>query len=527
LDLFLSWFNGLFEKMAAVYCSLLDRLLKRRLITIAVVLALLFGSFSLLPRLGTEFIPQQDQNELVVAGNLDSGLNLAAASNINNEMLAIIKKNPEVVKTLSTVTTDQISYYVQLVDKSKRKRTVWQIASAVRNDLQQLPGVQSSVSTGSSGGGGGSKTVVFDLMGDNRDQLQSLAVTAQRIMSSIPGAVDVGSSYRPGQPEVQLQVKQDAASDLGVSVNEVGTIMNTLLTGAVVGHYDDGDDRYDVRVRLGEGDRKDINDLNGIYIPSQNNSNMIPLSQVTQMVFGSSPSSLEKFDKEDTIEISCNLDGVAQGDFNSAFLKKVAQEMPLPAGYQFFAGGTSEMMSEGFGSLGQALILGILFMFFVLAAQFESFIDPLAVILSLPLAMIGAILGLLVGGSHVSMMSFIGIIMLVGLVAKNAILLIDFAKSELRKGTGRTEALLRATRTRFRPIMMTSLVMVLSMFPTALALGQGAELRAPMAQAIIGGMITSTLLTLIIVPIIYTILDDIRMLFSRKPVTNSKETLAL
>jgi multidrug efflux pump subunit AcrB len=177
----------------------------------------------------------------------------------------------------------------------------------------------------------------------------------------------------------------------------------------------------------------------------------------------------------------------------------------------------SEMMGESFSSMGVALILGVLFMFFVLAAQFESFIDPFAIILSLPLAIIGAILGLLVGRSQISIMSLIGIIMLMGLVTKNAILLIDFAKSERGRGVGRSEALIRAARIRFRPIMMTSLAMILGMTPLALGLGSGAELRAPMADAIIGGLITSTLLTLVVVPVIYTLLDDLGgRLFGRR-----------
>ncbi|OPY61105.1 MAG: Multidrug resistance protein MdtC [Pelotomaculum sp. PtaU1.Bin065] len=529
LLVFLNWFNGLFEKLGEVYYRLLAKLLKRRLVTMIVVVALLFGSFSLIPKLGVEFIPQRDEGELNIVGTLDSGLNLAAAGNINSKILEIINKNPEVVKTFSTVTTSKVSYYVKLVDKSERKRTAQQIAAVLRKDLQSLPGVQSYVCLNSAMGSA-LKTVSFNLMGDDREQLQAYAVQAQRIMSSIPGAVDVSSSYRPGQPEVKLQIKRDAANDLGVSTAQAGSVINTMLTGTVVGHYEDGDDRYDVRVRLAEGNRKNLDDLRNIYLLSQNASasggtNLISLNQVCDKVFSSSPSTLEKYDKSKKIELSCNLDGVTQGDFNSAFSKKVAQELNLPAGYKLFAGGTSEMMTESFGSLGQALILGVLFMFFVIAAQFESFIDPLAVLLSLPLAIIGAIIGLLVGGSHLSMMSMMGIIMLIGLVAKNAILLIDFAKAEIRRGTERSEALIIATRIRFRPIMMTALVMVTCMLPTAFAFGQGAELRAPMAQAIIGGMITSTLLTMIIVPIVYSLLDDMKRVFSRKPSAKHEEKL--
>jgi HAE1 family hydrophobic/amphiphilic exporter-1 len=528
LGAFLGWFNGLFEKLSGVYCRLLASLLHRRLVTMVVVVAVLIGSLSLVPRLGLDFIPQEDQGELNIVGTLDPGTSLTAASQINSQMLAEIKKNTEVVKTSSTVTTSEINCFVKLVDKSQRQKTVEQIAAVVRQDLQQVPGAQFSVSLNSEAGES-MKTVTYNLTGDDRSQLQAYGVKAQLLMSSIPGAVDVSSSYLPGQPEVDLQVNQTAAGDLGVSAADIGTTINTMLTGTVVGHYEEGTDRYDVRARLAEGDRRNIDDLNNIYLLSQHPSasggaNLIPLSQVSEETFSSTPSTLERYDKADAIELSCNLDGITQGDFDTAFAKKI-QQLHLPAGYQIIPVGTSEMMTESLGSLAQALVLGILFMFLVIAAQFESFVDPLAVILSLPLALIGAIIALAVSRTSLNMMSMMGIIMLIGLVAKNAILLIDFAKAEMGRGTERSQALIAATRIRFRPIMMTSLVMILSMLPTAFAIGQGAELRAPMGRAIVGGMITSTLLTLIIVPIVYTILDDLKRVFSRKPAAMRKEGL--
>ena len=409
-----------------------------------------------------------------------------------------------------------MSIYVKLVDRSRRTRTEKQIAAALRQDLKALPGMQAEVDTSSSGMGGSSKDVTFELVGDDENTLQAYAVKAQQIMASIPGAVDVGSSFKPGQPEVKLQINQAAASDLGVSTAQVGDVLNTLFSGVVVGQYQDGQDRYDVRVRLGEGQRQSVGDLDNIYIQSQysppggGDKPLIPLSQVSQQVFSTSPSELQRYDKQSEIELSCNLEGVSMGNFNSAFMRKVNQDLNLPPGYSLEPGMTSEMMGESFSSMGLALVLGIVFMFFVLAAQFESFIDPFAVIMAQPLAIIGAVLGLLIGRSQISIMSLIGIIMLMGLVAKNAILLIDFAKAERGRGTERGEALIRAARIRFRPIMMTSLAMILGMTPLALGLGSGAELRAPMADAIIGGLITSTLLTLVVVPAIYTLLDDIQ-----------------
>jgi HAE1 family hydrophobic/amphiphilic exporter-1 len=517
LGSFLAWFNGLFEKLSNVYGRMLRVVLKHPWLTCGAVVLLLLATVTLgMPRLGFTFIPDEDTGELSVTANLDSGLSLAAASSMDNRMLGIIRQYPEVTDTCSEIQANQVGIYVKLVDRSRRTRTEKQIAAALRQDLKALPGMQAEVDTSSSGMGGSSKDVTFELVGDDENTLQAYAVKAQQIMAGIPGAVDVGSSFKPGQPEVKLQIDQAAASDLGVSTAQVGNVLNTLFSGVVVGQYQDGQDRYDVRVRLGEGQRQSVGDLDDIYIQSQysppggGDKPLIPLSQVSQQVFSTSPSELQRYDKQSEIELSCNLEGVSMGNFNSAFMSKVNQDLNLPPGYSIEPGMMSEMMGESFSSMGLALVLGIVFMFFVLAAQFESFIDPFAVIMAQPLAIIGAVLGLLIGRSQISLISLIGIIMLMGLVAKNAILLIDFAKAERGRGTERGEALVRAARIRFRPIMMTSLAMILGMTPLALGLGSGAELRAPMADAIIGGLITSTLLTLVVVPAIYTLLDDIQ-----------------
>ena len=213
--------------------------------------------------------------------------------------------------------------------------------------------------------------------------------------------------------------------------------------------------------------------------------------------------------------MKANYVGVSQGNFNSSFTSKMKSEAPTPSGIELSAGGTQDQMTEGMAGLATALVMGVLFVFLVIAAQFESFIDPLAILLSLPLAIIGAILGLFIGNKELDMMSMIGVIMLMGLVTKNAILLIDFAKQNYNKGMDLKEALIKAGRTRLRPIIMTTLAMIFGMLPTALANGSGSELRAPMAFAIIGGLITSTLLTLLFVPVVYTYLNDFKKSFRK------------
>jgi len=267
--------------------------------------------------------------------------------------------------------------------------------------------------------------------------------------------------------------------------------------------------------------RKNMGDLSNIYLQSRNASDdgsagpMIALSQVTSQVFSTTSSVISRFDRIKEIVLSANLEGTSLGEFNKEFQKRADRELQMPAGYSIYAGGESEMMGDTFTSMILALITGILFIFFILASQFESYIDPFSIMLSIPMAVIGAVFGLLVVGSDLSLMSMIGIIMLMGLVSKNAILLVDFTKQQRAAGVERNEALQKAALTRLRPIVMTSLSMIFGMLP--LALGPGAESRAPMAHAIIGGLITSTMLTLVVVPVIYTILDDIKnQIFSKE-----------
>ncbi|OPY60570.1 MAG: Multidrug resistance protein MdtB [Pelotomaculum sp. PtaU1.Bin065] len=511
---FLHWFNRGFDRLTGIYASFLMTVLRNRLITMMVAILLFVGSLSLTQMLGSTFMPESDVGELSVSADLDAGLNLEAASKIAERMEGIVKGYPETLNIYTTVTSSQVNVFVKLTGKELRDKTINQIASDMRQDFNVLPGVRTSIVL--QGGISSEKTVQFRLLGDNLDELYVYAEKAQRIMEGIPGAVDVGMSYKPGTPEGKLLIKRDQATDLGVSTAQVADTLRTLFNGVVVGQYEEGEDRFDVRVLLGEKQRGSLNDLNNIYLASRNaagssgQTQMIALNQVTDTVFSTASSEINRFDRKKEIVLSANLEGTSLGSFNSAFTARAEQELQMPQGYSIFAGGQSEMMGDTFTNIFLALITAVLFIFFILAAQFESYIDPFSIMLSIPLAIIGAIFGLLVAGSELSIMSMIGIIMLMGLVTKNAILLIDFTKQQRKKGVERNEALRRAALIRLRPIMMTSMAMIVSMIPLALGLGSGAEGRAPMAHAIIGGLITSTLLTLVVVPVIYTLLDDMK-----------------
>lgn len=504
--------NEKFEYWTGRYGEFLRHALDHRKKVMVMSAALFVGSLLLLPFLGSTFVPDSDAGEITVAAIVDAGKSPQAVGEIADQMSEIIRTVPEVTLTYSSADINNITILTKLTPKSERKISDNQIVTKLREKLSETAGVQVSVSkkAGMSGG----KPISLVIQGTSLDTLAEIAEQVEQLMVSTPGAIDVSSSYEAGKPDAQIVVNRDKAADLGVSTSNIASTLQTMFNGTIATQYRDETDSYDVRLILAPGDRSSLADVNNIYAASSNRDKngqavMVPLSQVTKMVYATSPTQIKRYDRQEQITISANLSGVSLGDFNTVFNKKLAG-VTLPEGYKFVATGQSQQMADAFKGIIMALALAVMFIFFVLAAQFESYIDPFAIMLALPLAIIGAILGLLIAGSMLSMMSLIGIIMLMGLVTKNAILLIDFAKQQIEQGVERNQALVEAAVVRMRPIIMTTTAMIFGMLPLALGIGPGAESRAPMAHAIIGGLITSTILTLVVVPVVYTLLDDFR-----------------
>lgn len=504
--------NGKFDRATERYGTFLSYALEHRGKVMLIAATLFIGSLALTPFLGSSFIPDSDSGELTISADVDPGMTPEAVGVIADQMADTIRSLPEVTMTYANSDNSSINILTKLTDKGQRKRSDNDIIVDLRQKLDGMTGVQVSVSKKSGMSSG--KPVSLVIQGPSLDKLSELAEQVEQIVASTPGAVDVTSSYEAGKPDVQIVVNRDQASDLGVSTSNIASTLQTMFNGTVVSQFKEDDDAYDIRLILAPGDRKSLSDVNNIYLAGSNRDKdgqtvMVPLSQVTQTVYATSPTQIKRYDRQDQVTISANLKGVTLGEFNTA-LNKQLSNVALPEGYQFVATGQSQQMKDAFTGIVMALALAVLFIFFVLAAQFESYIDPFAIMLALPLAIIGAILGLLAAGSTISMMSLIGVIMLMGLVTKNAILLIDFAKQSMEKGVARNQALVDAAIVRMRPIMMTTMAMIFGMVPLALGIGPGAETRAPMAHAIIGGLVTSTILTLVVVPVVYTLLDDVK-----------------
>jgi len=516
---FLDWFNDKFDGLGTSYSKILKVVLSHRLITLIFTVALFVASIMLVPMLGFSFVPATDTGNITISADTDSGLTLQAGGEKAKEIEKRLKKYPEITHLYTTVGSDKISINVKLTEKQEREKSSKQIASEIREDLRGVSGIELVVQ-GSEGAGGGGKDVSFMILGTDPDTLQAFAQKAKKIMSEDPQAKDVGINLKTGKTETKLEVDRDKVTDLGVNTALAAETIRALFDGIDAGKFEYAGDRYNVRVSLKDDQRKSLDNLDGIYVNGSNDQ-MIPLANVTKKVLSTSFASITRYDRLRQVELSTNVEGIAVGDFLTKYTD-MYKTMDIPKGVIVQQGGMNEMMMEGFTNLVIALLMGILFMYLVMTMQFESFLDPIAIMFSLPMALIGAVLGLFIGGSELSILSLIGIILLMGLVAKNGILLIDFTKQRRSEGLSVKEALIEAGAVRLRPIMMTSLAMIFAMIPVAIGTGGGSEMRAPMGHAVIGGLITSTLLTLFVVPMVYSLLDDIKKKFRR----NTKKTVS-
>lgn len=524
---FFKLFNNKFDTLAEKYSHFLLKTLHHRVLILIICAVMFISSIGLATTLGFAMMPSTDEGQVTVSADFDSGITLDTATQKNKQLEKIIKdKYPEVKYLYSTVSKSKTSIRIELVDKNERANSSRVIAEKLRTDLGGIPGTQVTVSASSMGGGGGSsKDITYNLVSDDREKLHEFAEKIKADMSKDPNARDVSSNDKSGSPVVKMDVNRDKAADLGVNSSDVASTLGTLFNGTTVTKYDAGTNQYDVKVSLEDDERKNLDNIDGIYVSGKNNQ-MVPLTQVTKKVVGTTSAELHRYSRQAQIEISCNVSGVSTGTFQNQYMQKIQSE--LPDGVSLSLGGMNQMMQKSMISLVQAIALSILFLYLVMAAQFESFIDPAAIMFALPLAIIGAILGLFVFGNEITMTALIGIVMLMGLVSKNGILLIDAAKERIKEGMPRNEALKEAGLVRLRPIIMTTLAMIFGMLPSAVSTSSGSEMSAPMSQAIIGGLITATILTLVVVPIAYTILDDLKNLSKkirhRKSSKNSEES---
>ncbi len=521
------WFDHATDLLAEVYQRLLAWSLVHKLKTLALALGIFVLSIVMVPLLGTEFVTKADFSETMVNFYVPVGASIEATEAKARQVETVIRDMPEVRYTLTTINTGATqgkiyaSIYVRLVDRKDRRRSVDDMSAVLRERLGQIAGI-TVTHVGLLDPVGGQKQIEFSLQGPDQQELARLTREVMAQLHGIPGLVDLDSSVKPDKPIIALDVRRDAASDLGVSIGQMAQSLRTLIAGQTVGNWRAPDNQtYDVNVRLAPEARTQPDQLE--YLPfsltgADGTTRTVRLGQVAQVQESTGPNQINRRSLTREVAVNANAYSRSAGEI-SADIRKVLDGVAFPPGYRYQFGGSTKNMQESFSYAVQALLMGIIFIYMILASQFKSFLQPLALMTSLPLTLIGVVLALMMFGSTLSIFSIIGVVMLMGLVTKNAILLVDFAIRTREEhtddagntvpGLPRNEALLLAARVRLRPILMTTLAMVFGMVPLAFALSEGAEQRAPMGQAVIGGVVTSSVLTLVVVPVVYCYMDDL------------------
>ncbi|MFH4296434.1 efflux RND transporter permease subunit, partial [Acinetobacter baumannii] len=528
LQRFFNYISNLLDGLTHIYEKLLKLALRFRFITVIIAIVSLVVALGLSKMIGTEFVPTPDKGEIRIQFEtpVDSSLEYTQAK--LHQVDQIIRQFPDVVSTYGVVNSEVDSgknhagLGVTLKPKQERSADLTTLNNEFRDRLQSVAGIRvTSVAAAQDSVSGGQKPIMISIKGSDLNELQKISDRFMAEMEKIDGVVDLESSLKEPKPTLGVHINRVLASDLGLSVSQIANAIRPLIAGDNVTTWEDRDgETYDVNIRLNENKRVLPQDVQNLYLNSnKTNANgqniLVPLSAVatTQEKLGASQ--INRRDLEREVLIEANTSGRPSGDIGQD-IDKMQKAFKLPAGYTFDTQGANADMAESAGYALTAITLSIVFIYIVLGSQFNSFIHPAAIMASLPLSLIGVFLALFLFRSTLNLFSIIGIIMLMGLVTKNAILLIDFIKKAMEDGISHYDAILQAGKTRLRPILMTTSAMVMGMVPLALGLGEGGEQSAPMAHAVIGGVITSTLLTLVVVPVIFTYLDDLKNFMLRQ-----------
>jgi hydrophobe/amphiphile efflux-1 (HAE1) family protein len=499
-----------FEALSRVYSGALERSLKYPWLVLGMAVAVLGAAGYTATKIPQEFVPSQDQSRLSVRLTTSVGSNLKNTDALVRRAEAFLIGRPEVVDVISNVSGNSGSLQVTMVEPKERKLTQSQFSAVMRNEFNSYPGVRASVQDLSQQGFGGSKgyPLEFSVRGSDWDTLVALAAKLQTRLGESGIAADIQSDYQLGAPELVVQPDRERATDLGVSVQDIAQTISALVGGVVVGQYSNAGRRMDINMRLTAMQRSRPEDLNLLRVRTSNGS-LVPLSSVIVSSQRAELQQINHADRERAITITGNIaPGHSQGEA-IAFVQTLNSE--IPPGYRIVTSGQSSQFSDAMTSLIFALIVGILVAYMVLASQFNSFLHPVTVLTILPLSVAGAMFALLVAGKTLNVFSMIGLLLLMGIVKKNSIILVDYATEvREREHLDAHTAMLRAGPVRLRPILMTAVATLMAAVPSAMGLGPGAETRGPMADAVIGGLILSTALSLLVVPAFYVVADRLR-----------------
>jgi len=521
---FLDWFERLMEQTGEFYAVIIEWSLRSRWITVSIAVIALLVSGALLDFVGKEFAPKPDLNELNIYFTAPAGANIEYLDQKSEQMRGAIQELPEVRETYVSISLNGESnpkILVKLTPKLERERSLDDLIHALRERLKRISGITVTSIAPPDSLSADQKPIQISLQGDDIDQLRRLSEGLMKEFSNIPGLVDIDSSLKEARPVSSVKINREAANMAGLTTGQIGAALRPFLSGeaATTWKAPDGEN-YDVKVGLSRSAKESPNVLDSLYFassdihPEYGIPVMIPLRAIAEVQASHGATQINHRDLFREVVISANSQGRPAGDIGED-IKRVMNNYDLPSGYRTTIEGANKDMEESVGYAITSLLLAVIFIYIVLASQFGSFTQPIAIMISLPLSFVGVFLALLLFRSTLNVFSIIGMVMLMGLVTKNAILLVDFVNQARADGMDRSQALIEAGRTRLRPILMTTAAMVFGMLPLAFGLGEGSEQRGPMAHAVIGGVLTSTLLTLVVVPVIFSLLDDFTQASSR------------
>ncbi|NMB24978.1 MAG: efflux RND transporter permease subunit [Firmicutes bacterium] len=517
---FLRFMGKISDGMQEIYGRLIAWVLRHRGATIAIAVATLVISLMLIPKVGMEFMPGMDQGEIQISVSMPKGTKLEETNEIVKQIEEYVATLPEIQAAYASIGGSGVSSMgitpgggergsvgLSLVPVSQRDRDVKEILAQVREFASGIPGATISVSGGDMMMGSFGQLIQIELRGNDMDLLALASEELIHALEEIEGTRQLSSSLDESSPEILVEINRDKAAAHGLSVAQIASTLRTAVSGTTVTKLRSEGKETNVVVRLGEAWRGNLDAVGSVPVQTARGT-LVPLQDMATLRYGESPIQIVRSDQSRIVTITGDIAG---RPLNAVMhdIRQLVDGFHLPEGMLVTYAGQDQLMQESFADLGQAMLLGILLVFMILASQFESLLQPLIIMVTLPLAIIGVILGLLIGKTTFNVIAFVGAIMLAGIVVNNAIVLIDYINQLRAEGMERTMAVITAGKVRLRPILMTTLTTVLGMIPMAVATGEGSEMAKPIAFTVIGGLITSTLLTLLVIPVVYTLMDGV------------------
>ncbi len=503
------------------YRRLLSFVLHYRWIVVTLLVIMFIGSLALIPLIGFEFMPSSDRGTFSIDYDLPVGTTLSESSQVANKIETMLKGIPEVKNIFSNAgssaenmmlsggggSSNRGTFYVELVNLDKRNRSTKEIMEEIREKIK-IPDLEYTLTT-QSGIGGSSKPVNVRVEGDDLEVLEEYSARIKEEMQHVKSLREIEDSFEEGRPELRINIDRSLASQFNLNASQVANTLRTAIDGNVLTEYEVAGDEYDIRVQLEETAIDSIEKLYNLNIINSVGV-QVPLERFAKFNMGEGPNEILRADEQRYAEITANLYQADLGTVMEKIRKRLNDNIDLPEGYRITFKGEYEDMKDSFTALGAAMILAIVMVYMVMASQFESVVHPFVIMFTIPLALIGVLVGLYVSNSILSVASLIGVITLVGVVVNNGIVLVDYINTLRKNGKSKMEAIIEGGITRLRPIMMTALTTILGMLPLALGFGEGSELSQPMGIVIVSGLAFATLLTLFVVPIFYSFLTDLR-----------------